>query len=104
MAMGFPRWLTRWCRMCGIRSAECARLEMPVLVVHSDVDGLFPLSMAERVAEACGARGRLIVINGLSHNAPIFAPTEDYWQPIVRVGEERSAQRFLSEDLPVAGD
>jgi hypothetical protein len=61
-------------------------------VVHSDADGLFPVSMAERVAEACGSRGKLIVINGLSHNEPIFAPTAIYWQPIVEWVKQRTAE------------
>jgi uncharacterized protein len=63
---------------------------MPVLVVHSDEDGLFPLSMAEQVAEACGENGELLVIRGVSHNAPIFAPTEEYWQPVADWVKERS--------------
>jgi hypothetical protein len=74
-----------------------------VLVVHSDVDGLFPLSMAQRVAEACGLRGKLIVINGLSHNAPIFTPTEEYWQPISDWVKQRSSEVPAGRS-PVAGD
>jgi pimeloyl-ACP methyl ester carboxylesterase len=57
-------------------------LEVPVLVVHSDEDRMFPLSMARRVAEACGQRGELIVVHGLSDDSPIFAPTESYWGPV----------------------
>jgi uncharacterized protein len=103
MAMGFPRWVTRlvpdaWDTVHGVSA-----LEVPVLVVHSDVDGLFPLSMAQRVAEACGPRGRLIVISGLSHNAPIFAPTEEYWQPIAEWVKQRSAE-VPAQNMPTAGD
>jgi uncharacterized protein len=98
--MGFPRWLTLlvpnvWDTVCEVR-----KLEMPVLVLHSDVDGLFPLSMAKRVAEACGPRGRLIVVNGLTHNAPVFAPTEDYWRPIADWLKQR-AFGDVREGLPV---
>jgi hypothetical protein len=82
MAMGFPRWITRVVPDAWDSVGCVCKLRMPVLVVHSDVDGLFPLSMAERVAEACGENGKLLVIRGVSHNAPIFAPTEEYWQPI----------------------
>lgn len=91
MAMGFPRWMTYvvpdvW------NTVHCVgELEMPMLVVHSDVDGLFPLSMAEQVAKASGGRAKLIVIRGVSHNAPIFAPTEEYWQPIAEWVKGRSA-------------
>jgi uncharacterized protein len=103
IAMGFPRWLTRVVPDAWDTVHRVSALEMPVLVVHSDVDGLFPLSMATRVAEACGPRGKLIVINGLSHNAPIFTPTEDYWRPIADWVKQRSSE-VPAGRLPVAGD
>jgi len=103
IATGFPRWVTRVVPDAWDTVHRVSTLEMPVLVVHSDVDGLFPLSMAQRVAEACGSRGTLIVINGLTHNAPIFAPTEDYWKPIAAWVKQRSSE--VSEGrLPAAGD
>jgi uncharacterized protein len=103
MAMGFPRWVTRMVPNAWDTVQGVSALEMPVLVVHSDVDGLFPMSMAQRVAEACGTRGQLIVIHGVSHNAPIFAPTEEYWQPIAEWVKERSSE-VPARRLPVAGD
>jgi hypothetical protein len=103
IAMGFPRWITRVVPDAWDTVHRVSALEMPVLVVHSDVDGLFPLSMAQRVAEACGPRGTLMVIKGVSHNAPIFAPTEDYWQPVADWVRERSL-RVSAGRLPVAGD
>jgi hypothetical protein len=62
-----------------------------VLVVHSDADELFPMTMAERIAEACGPRGELIVVSGLVHDAPIYTPTPLYWQPIADWIKRRSA-------------
>jgi fermentation-respiration switch protein FrsA (DUF1100 family) len=103
IATGFPRWVTRVVPDAWNTVHRVSTLEVPVLVVHSDVDGLFPLSMATRVAEACGPRGTLIVINGLTHNAPIFAPTEDYWQPIAEWVKQRSSE-VPAERLPAAGD
>jgi pimeloyl-ACP methyl ester carboxylesterase len=103
MAMGFPRWVTRMVPDAWDTVHRVCELEKPVLIIHSDVDGLFPMSMAMRVAEACGPRGQLIVINGVSHNAPIFAPTEDYWKPIAAWVKQRSSE--ISEGrLPVASD
>lgn len=90
MAMGFPRWMTRGVPDVWDTIHCVGELKMPVLVVHSDEDGLFPLSMAEQVAEACGEHGELLVIRGVSHNAPIFAPTEEYWQPVADWVKERS--------------
>jgi len=103
IAMGFPRWVTRMVPDAWDTAHGASALEMPVLVVHSDVDGLFPLSMAQRVAEACGLRGTLIVVNGVSHNAPIFAPTEDYWRPIADWLKERSS-RVPARTRPGADD
>jgi alpha-beta hydrolase superfamily lysophospholipase len=103
MAMGFPRWVTRMVPDAWDTAHGASALEMPVLVVHSDIDGLFPLSMAQRVAEACGPRGTLIVVNGVSHNAPIFAPTEDYWRPIADWVKERSS-RVPARTRPGADD
>ncbi len=82
LAKGFPRWVTRWVPDVWRTVDGVKELDMPVLVVHSDEDRLFPLSMAKRVAEAAGSGAELIVMNGLRHDAPVFAPTEGYWQPI----------------------
>ena len=103
IAMGFPRWITRVVPDAWDTVHRVSALEIPVLVVHSDVDGLFPLSMAQRVAEACGSRGTLVVIEGVSHNAPIFAPTEDYWRPIAEWVKERSSE-VSARTLPARGD
>lgn len=103
IAMGFPRWITRVVPDAWHTVHRVSELEMPVLVVHSDVDGLFPLSMAQRVAEACGPRGTFVVIEGVSHNAPIFAPTEDYWRPIAEWVKERSSE-VSARTLPARGD
>jgi pimeloyl-ACP methyl ester carboxylesterase len=103
IAMGFPQWITRVAPNVWDTVHRVGELEMPVLVVHSDKDDLFPMSMAERVAEACGQYGRLIVINGLSHDAPYFAPSAIYWQPIVEWVKEKSAQ-VSERRLPLAGD
>jgi alpha-beta hydrolase superfamily lysophospholipase len=90
LAMGFARWMTRVVPNVWDTVHKVSELEMPVLVVHSDADDLFPLSMARRVAEACGTRGELLVMNGYKHNAPIFEPTEEYWAPIAEWVKQRS--------------
>jgi alpha-beta hydrolase superfamily lysophospholipase len=98
-AMRFPRWVALgfadiWQTVDAVRD-----LHMPVCVVHSDGDRLFPLAMAQRIAEACGEHGELVVVSGLTHNEPYLRPTEAYWGPIVErvmwVGEpepERSRE------------
>jgi alpha-beta hydrolase superfamily lysophospholipase len=91
-AMGFPRWTTVampdvWQNIHRVKEQSA-----PVLVAHSDSDRLFPLTMAKRVCEACAENSELIVIPGLSHDAPVFAPTESYWRPIVEWARRHSFQ------------
>jgi pimeloyl-ACP methyl ester carboxylesterase len=92
LVMGFPRWMTSAVPNSWETIRRVRELKIPVLVVHSDKDDLFPVSMARKVAEACGERGQLIVVKGLSHNAPIFAPDATYWQPIAEWIKCRSLQ------------
>jgi uncharacterized protein len=103
MAIGFPRWLTHIVPDVWDTVVRVCDLNVPVLVVHSDADDLFPVSMAKRVADACGQRGKLIVIKGLSHNEPIFAPTAIYWQPIVDWVKQRSSEA-LTKEFPATRD
>ena len=82
-AAGFPGWLARelpnvWNT---VEAMKVARL--PVCVVHSDGDRLFPLEMPRKIVASCGEWGELIVIAGLSHNEAYLKPTEMYWGPVV---------------------
>jgi len=101
VAIGFPHWMTYLAPDVWNTVAAVSDLKMPVLVVHSDKDDLFPLSMARRVAQACGVRGGLIAVTGLSHSAPIFSPTAAYWQPIAEWIKERAPADRDAERLPV---
>jgi alpha-beta hydrolase superfamily lysophospholipase len=83
VAFGVPRWMASVVPKIWETVDRVRELEVPVLVMHSDEDLLFALTMAKRVAEACGRRGELIVVHGLSHDSPIFAPAESYWGPVV---------------------
>jgi hypothetical protein len=95
VAIGFPRWST--CMMPDVwqNINQVAKLQAPVLVVHSDEDRLFPLTMAERVCKACGENGELIMVPGLSHDAPVYAPTKAYWQPVVEWAKRHSRQATI---------
>jgi alpha-beta hydrolase superfamily lysophospholipase len=59
------------------------RVRLPVCVVHSDGDRLFPVEMARRIAEACGEWGELVVAHGLTHNEPYRRPGDEYWGAVV---------------------
>jgi uncharacterized protein len=89
--IGFPRWMTLLSPRLWETVNEVRGLKPPVLVVHSDGDRMFPVSMAQRVYQACGEDGELIVIPGLSHNEPIVAPTVSYWGPIVQWAMQKTA-------------
>jgi hypothetical protein len=47
--------------------------------------------MAKRVFDACGTRGKLLVMRGFTHDSPIYVPTEEYWEPIAEWVKQRSA-------------
>jgi pimeloyl-ACP methyl ester carboxylesterase len=70
-------------------------LRVPVCVVHSDGDRLFPMDMARRIADACG--GELVVVSGLAHNEPYRKPTAAYWGPVVETAKSGFVAHSLAE-------
>ncbi len=59
------------------RSVALARLDVPALVIHGDVDPLIDVSGGRRTAELIPG-AELLVIEGMGHDLPPF-----YWSPIV---------------------
>ncbi len=80
-AAGVPGGLARFAPEIWDTVAAMRSVQVPVCVVHSDGDRLFPVEMARRIAEAC--RGELVVASGLTHNEPYLRPTEAYWGVVV---------------------
>jgi pimeloyl-ACP methyl ester carboxylesterase len=69
-----PIWNTRDAlRTCSI----------PVLIVHGEIDRLFPVSMARELAASCGSACELAIVPGASHNDPFYHPRQSYWGEIV---------------------
>jgi fermentation-respiration switch protein FrsA (DUF1100 family) len=94
-AAWIPLWIARmvpdvWNTVEAVRT-----LRLPICVVHSDGDGLFPVEMGKKIASACRERAELVVVRGLSHNEPYLRPTDAYWGPIV----ERVQRGFGSQRL-----
>lgn len=61
-------------------------LNLPMLVVHSTGDALFPISMAEEIHSAAQSAGRQVelrILTAHAHNAPYLTAPEDYWQAIL---------------------
>jgi uncharacterized protein len=82
-AAGVPRWLARTVPDVWVTVATMSRVQMPVWVVHSDGDRLFPLEMARRITKACGQWGELIIVEGFAHNEPYLTAAETYWRPVM---------------------
>jgi len=75
-------------------AAESLRdCSVPVLVVHGEKDGLFPVRMASEIAACCGADSELVVVPNLTHNEPFYKPRLAYWGAILSrlVPEPQSA-------------
>jgi hypothetical protein len=56
---------------------------VPVLIVHGEKDGLFPVRMANELAEFCGSNCELVIIPNGHHNDPFLTPRPSYWGSIV---------------------
>nr|WP_246409221.1 alpha/beta fold hydrolase [Granulicella aggregans] len=59
----------------------------PLLIVHSDADELFPVTMAHEIFSAAredeGRRAELFVPRSYAHNDAYLNPVPGYWQPIL---------------------
>lgn len=93
LEIGFPRWLTRCVPDVWNTLDRLAEIGMPVIVVHSDGDGLFPMKMAEQLAATHGFE--LIASHGFSHSAPLFQVAEQYWSPIAERMLQLGASTYL---------
>jgi hypothetical protein len=82
-ALSVPQRLTRMVPDIWVTVRAVEHLCMPVWVIHSDGDRLFPLEMPRRIKDACGARSELIIVKGLAHNEPYLTAGKTYWQPII---------------------
>ena len=62
------------------------RLSVPILVIHSMGDSLFPVAMAEeivRAARSSGTQVQQIVLEAGPHNAPYLEAPETYWAAVI---------------------
>ena len=75
-------------------------LRIPLLVIHSSSDELFPLAMAEELyatAVAGGVEAELKVFDGYSHGDTLLAAPQDYWDVV------SAFVRRLAAESPEAG-
>jgi pimeloyl-ACP methyl ester carboxylesterase len=56
---------------------------VPVLILHGAEDRLFPASVAVGLARCCGATCELVVVPGVAHDGPIYAPKMTFWGEVI---------------------
>jgi alpha-beta hydrolase superfamily lysophospholipase len=81
-AIGLPAFLAPLVPPIWNAEESLPNCTLPVLVVHSTRDWLFPVQMAHDVVSWCGGDARLLLMPGLGHNQPFYKPTLSYWGPI----------------------
>jgi uncharacterized protein len=58
-------------------------IKVPLLMVHSSEDELFPPSMAQQVFEVANEPKKLVLVPGLQHNAMLEGGAADYLAPVI---------------------
>jgi uncharacterized protein len=79
-----PRWATFLLPDLWNNVRDTRNLTQPLLVMQSDADQLFPLSMAKAVFDAATVPKEMVVLHGYRHEDGHQHPTDDYWAPVVR--------------------
>jgi alpha-beta hydrolase superfamily lysophospholipase len=79
-----PKWATVLLPDLWNNVRDTRNLRQPLLVVQSDADQLFPVSMAKAVFEAATVPKQMVVLHGFRHEDGHLRPTDEYWMPMVR--------------------
>ena len=79
-----PRWATFLLPDLWNNIRDTRNLSQPLLVLQSDADQLFPLSMAKAVYDAATVPKRMVVLHGYRYEDGHLHPTDEYWAPVVR--------------------
>jgi len=82
-AGGVPAFLSPLVPPIWDAAASLPACKLPVLVVHSTADGLFPVEMARDIISACGGNAELLLVHGIGHKEPFYKPDLSYWGPII---------------------
>lgn len=83
-AAALPRWLVRTVPAVWNTAATVSQLRMPVWVLHSTGDKLFPLTMPKKIVAASQGAAELLIVDGLAHNEPVLKATAGYWELVVQ--------------------
>jgi alpha-beta hydrolase superfamily lysophospholipase len=83
-SLGLPRILAPVLPDIWNSAAQLPHCNVPVLIVHSQRDHLFPERMARELAAAAGANGELVIVPNHTHNEPFYRPQYLYWDHIIQ--------------------
>ena len=78
-----PKWATFLLPDLWNNVRDTRNLRQPLLVVQSDADQLFPVSMAKAVFDAATVPKQMVVLHGYKHEDGHQRPTDEYWAPVV---------------------
>jgi uncharacterized protein len=86
-ALGIPAFLSPFVPPIWNAQESLLHCRMPVLIVHSTADTLFPVQMARDIVSWCGGDAELLLVDGIGHNEPFYRPDISYWGRIIeRIG------------------
>ncbi len=78
-----PKWATVLLPDLWNNVRDTRNLRQPLLVMQSDADQLFPVSMAKAVYDAATVPKQMVVLHGYRHEDGHQRPTDEYWAPVV---------------------
>ena len=78
-----PRWATFLLPDLWNNVRDAKNLRQPLLVMQSDADQLFPVSMAKAVYDAATVPKQMVVLHGYRHEDGHQRPTDAYWAPLI---------------------
>ena len=77
--------------------AQVARLDVPVSVVHGELDRLIPTHMGKTVFAAAKQKGEWLLVPSASHNDVVESGGDAYWNWITRALAPLSSRNALVE-------
>jgi len=84
LSVGIPRALSSLVPPIWHTRETLRECSLPVLVVHGERDGLFPVQMArDLAASCCSGNAKLVVVPNVAHNQPFRTPDLSYWGHII---------------------
>lgn len=77
-----------------------SRLDVPLLVVHSDADRVNPVEDGRAIYAAAHEPKGLVILHGFTHNALYKQPPEAWWQPVLQFVKEGEQGRSPAPIVP----